>query len=268
MASIYGPLSSDASLVIGTGHHNSVHGLLCHEPDESLMVRPLARVSPSAVVELRWEPITKNTFVLHIYDSHSKHGYLGVRVESDGNRNYAIAALVPEPTVFSLHYSTVDARPHYRMMSGTLSSLTTRVGESDYTVHWRIEGFEPGDLILLLPTEWFDSHCVVQSGLHDLITSLKQINYRGYTQSSWCQAVPQIRNCENTGCGECLGPCTNPQQICVVNEHAVKYPFTCIVPEGEEVDDSNNAITWLAVIIVFLVVIILALGLTWTRRRS
>ena len=287
---IYGHLSDKSTLVLATGNYNQVHGLMNHEPrNNSLWIRPLSETSAPAVLEfiVNYENSSllakknKVYFSLAVKDPHGPYKYLGVRIEPSNGAIAARAALTKEKFIFTIDYSVIDRTQRKQLLAGALSSLSTTFGEKEYVVSWAIEGFSDGDLIMMLPTEWYDEKCALNTGIAQLLTGLQQSPFKGYTSTQWCEKVPEVTHCsKDKKCGSCLGPCADLNHVCYVNPQGVQNRFMCGTPDSEPVlsaveiqpleeepiSDGTLA-TWLAVAAVFLIIIVLAVGLALQYRN-
>ncbi|CAH6419335.1 Hypothetical protein HVR_LOCUS539 [uncultured virus] len=187
--------------------------------------------------------------------------YINVNIEVEGDHKVACATVSTQKAIFTLDYSSIDRTPRPVLMAGALYSLGTVFGEQSYIVSWKIQGFSNGDLVIFLPTTWYEpqnipsdnsevtsaenSFCQVNSGIFNLIERLNQLQFKGYSTQQWCEGIPQISNCvDNNMCGECFGQCPNPNHICypkntniIPSEWATKTNpnerFMCGVPSNE-----------------------------------
>ena len=60
--------------------------------------------------------------------------------------------------------------------------------------------------------------CHNKTGLITLVESLNQLKFKGFTTQQWCEEAPHVINCaESKFCGECMGQCPNPNDICYLS---------------------------------------------------
>lgn len=320
---IYGHIPNGSELVLGVGNYNNIHGLLTYFPAEDLLqMRSLPDIITPSVVQVivtYEKPLSavnsdKVYFSLAVKDPvsatvplqysdvsvkrHSK--YINVNIEVEDGRKVACACISDEKCFFTVDYSSVDRKPRPQLLAGALYSLQTVFGEQTYVVSWKIQGFSNGDLIIFLPTLWYEpqiirstdgltsvsvpttSFCENKSGIANLIESLNQLQFKGYTTQSWCETATHVTNCvDNNVCGECLGPCRDPKHICYVNPDLNAVPqerFICGMASNEPdmtkstmVSFANQSstpqttgtlATWIALIAIFVLVALLAWGLS------
>jgi hypothetical protein len=256
MNNIYGPLDNQSNIVLGIGNYNNVHGLLTSE-DDILSMKLLSEITTPNVIELNLE-YSDNLFSLSVKDTNK---YVGVIIE-DYNAKIAHTCISDTKTYFSVNYSSIDKTPRTNLFSGVLYSLQTTINNISYTVSWKINNLPNGDLILFLPLSWYDDTCTIKDGLITLVESLKQLNYKGYTNEHWCHNVKNIIHCDDEQkCGICLGHCDNTSEICDLNDDNT---FVCVASNITVNDQTNNDqnnnqanYTWLAVILVLLIILLL-----------
>jgi hypothetical protein len=289
VANIYGHLHDKSELVIGVGNYNNIHGLACYYPNESLLhIQPVPEIMTPSVLQviLHYENPTNNLsdnklyFSLEIksHNSSLTPKYINVDIDVDGDQKIACASISSQKGIFTIDYSTVDKIPRSQLLAGTLYSLQTTFGEQKYIVSWKIHGFANGDLIVFLPTTWYENVnniCQERSGINTLIESLNQLKFKGYTTEKWCETASYVINCnDNTLCGDCLGPCQNNAHICWPHDNK----FICGSPENEPNMFETNLVSFadttstpptsgttatvIAIIVIFVIVAILAWGLT------
>jgi LPXTG-motif cell wall-anchored protein len=320
---IYGHISDKSELILGVGNYNNVHGLLTYFPNEDLLqMRSLPEiVTPSVVhVILTYEKPSSINNTDKVYFSltvkndqylateknsapliKKKDKYINIKIELDGDRKVASACISSEKAYFWIDYSSVDKTPRSQLLAGALYSLQTTFGEQDYIVSWKIQGFSNGDLVIFLPTTWYEKSpdgpfCQSKSGVITLVESLNQLGFKGYTTQQWCEDIPNVVNCvEGTECGQCLGQCQNLNHICYpnINGHNVQLAvgqlsdvpdkqFICGPPnlepklnqssmvsfsESSPPPTTGNAATWIAIIIIVIIVALLAWGFSRRNRK-
>lgn len=247
---IYGNIDNLSEVVLGIGNYNSVHGLLTSN-DDKLMMEMLSSVVTPNIVECILEYTNNNLFSLAIKDTNK---YVGVTIE-DYNGRIAYACISDVKTYFSVNYSSIDKNPRSSIFSGVLYSLQTTIDNIQYTVSWKIDNLPNGDIILFLPLSWYNNDCTPVSGLVTLVESLKQLNFKGYTNEKWCSNVKHIVHCDDgEKCGVCLGYCDNTSQVCDVNENNT---FICVSNGSETTTNSQSDYTWLAIVLVILIIFFL-----------
>lgn len=281
IVNIYGDILHRSEIIIGVGNYNNIHGLLTHNHllDDIEMISLPEIISPSVVQTIvNYEsPISSDDdrlyFTLAVKGT-SK--YIGVKIQSDTNRKIAIASISNEKTYFWIDYSAVDKISRSNLLSGTLYSLKTSFGEKEYVVSWRIKGFSAGDLVMFLPTTWYESDptigCVKKNGIMSLIETLNQLKFKGYTTSDWCEHQKEVINCpEGKLCGECLGQCLNINHICHSNINSTNS-YDRYICGPKQLQQSNvtfsstptttgTTATWFAIILVVIIILLLVWGL-------
>ena len=288
---IYGHIPDKAEVILGVGNYNNVHGLLTYFPaEDTLQMRSLPEVITPSVIELvlAYEKPSSVHTTNRIYFSLSvkgTHHYMNVRVELDGDKKVACACISPEKAFFWIDYSSIDKTPRSQLMAGGLYSLQTAFGEQDYVVSWKIQGFSNGDLVIFLPTTWYESSnkmCEAREGVMNLVERLNQIGFKGYTTQQWCEEVPSITHCgDKRSCGDCLGPCSDINHICYLNpDPAANARFICGDPSHEPklnetslVSFANTTPTtsgttaaWIAIIAIIIIVALVTWGLSRQAR--
>lgn len=298
---IYGHISDGSELVIGVGNYNNIHGLACYFPERNhliseqwpgndlLLINPISEVIAPSVLQLilKYEnipndqPNNKIYFSLSVKDSGENQvgtkKYINVDIGSD---KQACATVSTEKAIFSIDYSIVDNCQRSKLLAGSLYSLETMINKQKYIVSWKIQGFSNGDLIIFLPTTWYEndgqetnSSCRINSGVINLIERLNQLQFRGYSTKHWCEKIPQITNCDdNNICGKCFGRCLNTSHICypklIANKDEI---FICGSPNSEiEANDSSSIVfaNTFDTLIVFIIILFLVILLAWYLTKS
>lgn len=299
---LYGDIRSDSSVIIGAGNFNNISGVLVDDADR-LQIRSMAEVLAPTVVEfiLHYEqPITaqpnKLYFSLRVKPTRplfqtleklptsNSVRYLNAKIEAEGDRQIAVTCLSSDKAIFSVDYSAIDRTNRDHLLAGSLYSLEYTFGEQTYVISWKMHDSINGDLIIFLPTTWYERQleiCSQQSGVNLLVERLNQVQFKGFTTQKWCETMPGVTHCQdNSLCGDCLGQCADPSQICYPNLDTGN--FICgskqVAPDMTEnnlvsfsdVDPppttTGTGATWVAVVIIFLIVLLLAWGLN-TRLK-
>lgn len=312
IVNIYGHIPNKSEIVIGVGNYNNVHGLLAYFPIENLLqIRPLPEIIIPSVIELiltyenpssvnnndnrvYFSLAIKNNYHLKSKQNNTNQDkfnqtYINVNIEQEGDKKIACACISTEKAYFWIDYSSIDKKPRSKLLAGALYSLQTTFGEQNYVVSWKIQGFSNGDLIIFLPTKWYEPNhnisnnttqenfCQSESGVITLTERLNQIKFKGYTTQQWCEDVSFVTHCiDDEQCGKCLGPCRDPNQICYANFNSTGDKFICGVPNKEPklnqsllvsftespVQTMGTFATWLAIIAIVIIVIVLTWGLS------
>lgn len=293
IVNIYGHIADKSELVLGVGSYNNIHGLLTYFPTEDLLqMRSLPDILTPSVTELilTYEKplsVNKTERVYFTLAVKSTNKYINVKIELDGDKKVACACISPEKAFFWIDYSSIDKTPRSRLLAGALYSLQTTFGEQDYIVSWKIQGFFNGDLIIFLPTTWYEhadnrqsGFCHAKTGIITLVEKLNQLSFKGYTTQQWCEDVSYISHCTDTKqCGNCLGHCHDPSHICFLNPGSSIVPgenFVCGLPSNEPKlnqstlvsftdtppQTTGTAATWIALISIFIIVALLTWGLS------
>lgn len=270
VSNIYGPITNDTEVILAIGHYNNVHGLLTHIPNDVLQMRSLANIIAPTIIELILTYHSDNKFSLGVKGTNM---YIGV--ESPQNETRTVTAVVSDiKTFFSLDFSAVDKIPRSKILSGVLYSLRTTINEQQYTVTWRIQGFANGDLIIFLPTTWYEKDvdiCIKRSDTPILLDKLNKLRFRGYTNQKWCEQLPSLTHCTTDNyCGKCLGNCYQNNQICYPD---INGSFICgPSDDNKDIVDpttsttttssiSRSTATWIAVGAIIIIVALLVYGL-------
>jgi hypothetical protein len=313
---IYGDLVDGSSVIISAGNFNNISGILAYySGDDLLQIRPLPEIIAPAVPELilTYErPITARSdkiyFSLQVNDFSKSPRYINVNIEAQGNQKIAVACISTEKAIFNIDYSSIDqpnSSGRNYLMAGSLYSLEYTLGEQTYVVSWKIHGFSNGDLIIFLPTTWFEPQnpstqsvsnqnyniCEKYSGVDLLLERLNQLQFKGFTTQKWCETVPNVSHCQdNNLCGDCMGQCLDPSHICYPDLNGKNLngknlnnspPFVCgpkhLAPNMMETNmvsfstsdpppTTGTGATWVAVILIFIIILLLAWGLN-TRLK-
>lgn len=303
IVNIYGHIADESEIVISVGNYNNIHGLACYFPkrdnlilqqrqyEDLLQINPITEVIAPSVIQLilKYETPPNNSdpgkvyFSLTLKDfsnnSLSDKKYINVDIKIEDNKKIATANVSNEKAIFSIDYSNIDRKPRSKLLAGALYSLETIHNNETYIVSWKIQGFSNGDLIIFLPTTWYEntnsSTCQVNNGIINLIERLNQLQFKGYTTPLWCEDFPQVINCtDNNMCGECLGQCSNNYYICYpTNNDTSNKKLICGDPSKEpnmfeniSVSQSNESSqntfdTIIAIIIIFILIGLLVFAL-------
>lgn len=249
VSNIYGPIINGSEVALAIGNYNNVHGLLTYIAGDTLQMKSLSNVVSPVIIELVLNYSTDNKFSLGVKGTDT---YIGVESpQLVGEMRTVTAAITNVKTYFTLDFSTVDKLPRNKILSGVLYSLRTVVGEQQYTVNWKIQGFADGDLVIFLPTTWYEraelkagllaepraelkaelraetkagllaelraetNTCNKWTDTPILLDKLNQLRFRGYTNQKWCEQLPTLTHCTaDSNCGKCLGNCHRNDHIC------------------------------------------------------
>lgn len=309
IVNIYGHILDKSELVIGVGNYNNIHGLCTYSITQSenvLQMQSLPEIASPSVIKLilKYESplgISDNQIYFSLKVSDSDR-YININIESDGDRNLAVACLSKDKAYFWIDYSNIDKTPRSQLLAGSLYSLKTSFGEQDYTISWKIKDHSHGDLIIFLPLSWYEIEpkepkepkgpkepkeastppeitCQNKNGLMTLVEGLNQLTFKGFTTRQWCEDAPRVINCtEGSLCGECMGQCLDLNHICYPNlETQSSDKFVCGPPELEPKMNQSSSVTftatsapsttgttatWIAVIAIVIIIILLTWGLS------
>ena len=271
VSNIYGPIDNDAEVVLAMGNYNNIHGLLTYITGDELQMKSLANAVSPIVAELVLSYNSDGRFSLAL-----KGTELYIGVESPqliGETRTVTATVTSTKTYFSLDFSAIDKLPRTKILSGVLYALHTIIGEYNYTVTWKIQGFVNGDLVIFLPTTWYEktntSTCNKWSDTPILLDRLNQLRFRGYTNQKWCEQLPTLTHCTaDSNCGKCLGNCHRKDHICYPDSNG---NFVCGPHDNNKdiIEVTNNTTTatnnivaiWIAVGAVICVILLLCYGL-------
>lgn len=268
VSNIYGPIINGSEVALAIGNYNNIHGLLTYITGDALQMKSLASVISPTIIELVLEYST-NKFSLAVKGTDM---YIGVESpQLVGKLRTVIAAITNTKTYFTLDFSAVDKLPRNKILSGVLYSLRTVIGEQQYTVTWKIQGFDNGDLVIFLPTTWYEkaelNSCNKWSDTPILLDKLNQLRFRGYTNQKWCEQLPTLTHCTaDSNCGKCLGNCHHNDHICYPDTNG---NFIC-GPQDDSKDivvidttssTSRVTATWIALGAILIIVVLLAYGL-------
>jgi len=174
-----------------------------------------------------------------------KDRYLDIKIL---NKDTAIAVISEEPRIFWIEYSNIDNSYRSNLLAGSLYLLATNYNNKKYNVNWKINNDLNGELIIFLPTTWYEKTgdlCKLNNGGYlQLIDNLKRLSFKGYTTDKWCEEVAHIYNCENTKCGNCMGSCDD-NKICFPNLENNNNNFICDDYTNEDKLYNYQAITFI-----------------------
>jgi hypothetical protein len=282
---IYGLIPDKSSIILGVGNYNSIHGVLTYLPTTDLLqMTSLSNIITPTVLELivTYEtPVNQLNQLIQLNQSNKlyfslmiknqdqkdeiKRGnrYINIRVEN--NRNVACIAL--EKAIFCVDYSSADRVSRNQLLAGSLYSLQTAFEGVNHIVSWKIHDFSNCDLIVFLPTTWYEADvnasCQMKSGTATLIESLNQSKFKGYSSQDWCVNVPEVVHCiDDKQCGSCLGPCPGDNELCYPNNNG----FTCQSINSQSSTPSTTGTNAALIAIVAIIVIVIFLVWIFTRR--
>lgn len=293
VSNIYGPISNNTEVVLAIGNYNNIHGLLTYVNrvgnTNILQMKPLADVMSPMIIELVVNYSSDSRFTLAIKGTDNYIGVEDARLvnkvgEVPQIRNVT-TCISSTKTYFTLDFSVVDRLPRNKILSGVLYSLRTSIGEQQYTVTWRIKDFANGDLMIFLPTTWYEQRqeldniitCQKFSETPILLDKLNQLRFRGYTNSKWCEQLPTLTHCtEDSNCGKCLGNCHHTNHICYPD---INGNFICAL-SNEDLDilqvtmsssttsintirsETRTIVTWIVMGVILIIVLLLVWGLS------
>lgn len=276
IVNIYGPIANGDRIVIGAGNYNATYGLLSRiENGIQIQTRDL---QPAEVLEFIVD-IAGSKFELSLLHAGSDPAqYLNVTLHSDDGVPRATVTLSPHRAYFRISYSNVDSNPRRNLLAGTLYALETTLGDQNLEVWWPIQDLPPGNLVTFLPSSWYEikeSICSFETGMSSLLPRLQQLQFKGFSTEQWCQELSHVINCDGESiCGECMGPCPNPNHICYKDE--TTHQFKCgpaaaepqflssnitLAQASEPPTTTGDVATVIAVLIVLLIIGLLAWGL-------
>lgn len=291
VSNIYGPISNNTEVVLAIGNYNNIHGLLTYISNSNILqMNPLADIISPMILELivNYSSDSSNTlnnkFTLAIKGTDKFIGVEDARLiskigEAPQIRNVT-TCISSTKTYFTLDFSVVDRLPRNKILSGVLYSLRTIIGEQQYTVTWRIKDFANGDLMIFLPTTWYERHekfndtntCQRFSETPILLDKLNQLRFRGYTNAKWCEQLPTLTHCTaDSNCGKCLGNCHHSDHICYPDSNG---NFICSSPNDVvdilQVTSGTNTVstttrtiaTWIVLGAILIIILLLVWGLS------
>lgn len=275
IVNVYGHLADKSKIVIGVGNYNSVHGLACYFTDgNTLQIQSLPQLVSTEILELTLNYETSDNKTPKFSLSFGNK-YIGARSTGD----ITTAIVTTDKTLFTLDYSIIDHNPRSKLMAGVLYCLSTEINGKKHIISWNINGFANGDLIMFLPTTWYqkvNGICIEHNGVNNLLNSINQLQFKGYTTLPWCQNHDYVTNCpDGTNCGDCIGKCKNNNFICWPDNNTFicgphnKEPnylenslITMAEPPNQQTSTGGTAATWLALSIILILAIVLALFFT------
>lgn len=273
IVNIYGHIADESIIVIGMGDYNNVKGLMNINNDK-LQIDMIETINIINIKEIILKYEKNGNFSLKIKDTED---YIGVNLEN----NKAIAAVKNIKTLFNIEYSIIDKKSREKLLSGVLYSLKTKIDGKEYNVEWEI-GNLFGDLVMFIPINWYEEEtCENISGVINLIERLNRPYFKGYTSLKWCQNGSKVLNCEyNTRCGKCMGNCPNYGDICYSS--GIEGDFICGKKEPDMLSPPNvtlnneslnnnisgNGVTFLAIGLIFLIIILLMYGLYIKKKYN
>ncbi len=275
---IYGHIEDESKVIIGAGNYNAVHGLLTYSAVDNLFqITPLCNVVTNEVLQLMLKYKQEESKVLFTLKLMDTDYYISVDKSNIGDDEMIPTAISLEEQYFWIDYSIIDKIPRSKLLSGALYSLKTMVANNEYVVSWKIAGFSDGDLIMFLPTVWYEKEstesniCTLNTGINMLLERLKQISFKGYTTLKWCENINDVYHCsDGEFCGKCLGQCKDEDYICYIHNIHNIHKFICghhpnepdmINPLPPPNTPPNNIITIIVIIAILIIVGLLAYGL-------
>jgi hypothetical protein len=216
---IYGHIANKSELILGVGNYNNIHGLLTYFPSEDLLqMRSLPETITPSVIQLVLtyetpsiaEDNNRVYFSLAVKDTDK---YINIRVEPNEDHKVACTCISPKKAFFWIDYSSIDKFPRSQILAGALYSLQTTFGEQNYVVSWKIQGFSNGDLVIFLPTTWYEPvntkqyHHDVENSSYPT-TRYNKVGSNYEMQQSWI----------HSGFFESTADSLNPQQILTENK--------------------------------------------------
>lgn len=270
VVNIYGDLRNNVELVVGIRNYN-IHGLLTYETD-GIVMKPITNINSDSIVEVVLTYENETTCSDRIYFSLAVKGsdkYINIK------DNSGLAYISDEKANFWIDYSGLDRKPRDQILAGSSYSLKTMNNGEECVVIWKIDGFSSGDLVLFLPTTWYekngDNVCQSIMGINLLVEKLQQTNFKGYTKENWCNEGFDINNCsdDDEKSGNCMGYHNNEEHICYIKEgnficESVKEEpkIADLIPEANPPMTSGTTATWIAIVIVFVLVLLITFGLS------
>lgn len=271
---IYGPIPNKSELTLGIGTYNTIDGLLTLQSN-ILKIQTLKNINNIIELILTYENKISDRIYFSLAVKNSNK-FINIQIELINDKNVAYACISKSKCLFWIDYSSIDKNPRSQLFSAVLYSLKTSFGEQDYVVTWKIDKSLNKDLIIFLPTTWYESsNCEINQGIDTLIDKLTKKSFKGFTTQQWCEELSFIKHCTNDQqCGECLGNCPNINHICYVDTQTPNS-FICGPKELEpkilstNVLPSNSSnvnctyITWIVIISIFIIVAFLTWGLSY-----
>jgi hypothetical protein len=275
---IYGNIRDNQELIISIGNYNNIFSIVSNN-NNSIQINNLNNINDNIMSKIsrfiiKYETqndkqfkellgISKGNaknkklkFTLKLQDNdilytinntkNKKERYLNIKAI---NKDTAIAVISEEPRIFWIEYSTIDNSYRSNLLAGSLYLLATNYNNKKYNVQWKINTDLNGELIIFLPTTWYekiDDYCKLNTGGYiQLIENLKRLSFKGYTTDKWCEEVSHIYNCDiYNKCGDCMGACDN-SKICLPNLENNNAKFLCDDYTNEDKLYNYEAITFI-----------------------
>ena len=248
---IYGNIIDNQELIISIGNYNNIFSIISNNND-SIKINNLNNINDDIMSKIsrfiiNYEQNTQSKgnvkdknlkFTLKLQDNdilytinntkNKQDRYLNIKLL---DKDTAIAVISKEPRIFWIEYSTIDNSYRSNLLAGSLYLLATNYNNKKYNVQWKINNDLNGELIIFLPTTWyekFDDHCKINNGGYiQLIENLKRLSFKGYTTDKWCEEVSHIYNCDiYNKCGDCMGACDD-NKLCLPNLENNNAKFLC-----------------------------------------
>lgn len=280
---IYGQIFDKSEIIIAVGNYNSIHGVASYNPSNNLLqISSLSDVDSDLVLELiinheSLKPTNRLYFSLIVKDTNN---FINVNISN----NVATACIGSNKAIFWVDYSSIDHIPRPQLFSGVLYCLYTIVNNKAYPVTWTIDGFPNGDLVIFLPTTWyeFQNSCQIFTGTRTLIENLNQLKFKGYTNLEWCENMASVTHCVNESCGDCLGNCDSETENCYYSH--INNKFVCLPHQSQSdhlqpdhlqsdhlqsdhLEPSNAGTGTVATLIAITIVIIIVALIAWGIAR-
>ena len=288
IVNIYGHILDKSDIIIAIGNFNSIHGVLTYI-DKKLEIKHISDIRSYNILQLiityESPSYIKNNYVgvNEIYFTLKVKGinkYINIEIVNNNDKLTAKPIISDSKAYFTTKFSSIDNIKRHQLLAGSLYNLETVLGEQKYIVNWPVSGFMDGDVVIMIPTKWYEkddnNQCLYKSDIDELLSSLNKSYFKGYSEKHWCQQFDYVYNCssQNT-CGDCLGKCSNSNYICVpnpnhnINNHSSFVCTDLYKEKSTELNEnfnqtfsfkSNNTIT---TCIIILIIIILFSVLFW-----
>jgi hypothetical protein len=279
---IYGNIKDNQELIITIGNYNNIFSIVSnnnetiqinnlnnindltkisrfiikYEEENDKQFKELFGIPKGNAKQFKGNDKLKLKFTLKLHDNdilytinntkNKKDKYLNIKLV---NKDTAIAVISEKPRIFWIEYSIIDNSYRSNLLAGSLYLLATNYNNKTYNVQWKINNELNGELIIFLPTTWYektDDYCKLHTkGYIQLIDNLKRLSFKGYTTNKWCEEVSYIYNCDiNNKCGDCMGSCDD-NKICLPNLENNNSKFICDDYTNEDKLYNYEAITFI-----------------------
>lgn len=250
---IYGDLQNDSEIIIGAGNFNQIHGLLT----DKLIIDKLDSINIKSIPKfiLSYKILNRKLYFSLYNRATSMYLYIN-------NNKYPILSATPQ--YMDIEFSCISHR-NTEIFAGTLYSVKF----NNKIISWPVANFSSTELIMFLPTTWYENiDGTVQKldSFHLLLQKIKLNYFKGYTNKYWCESVPNVEYCRyKDSCSNCFGSCPQKQYCSYDKNFKCEYDDTNqqSVTFASDTSSSSSTIIFWIVFVIILFLIFVGLIFAW-----